>query len=194
MVPLPRPKTIEEVYQPDLLAQPRAAETETRRYETDKGTNPGPTRIDPGELDQEDLVCRIRQMFSDGQERDRESAIDALARELGYQRTGPRIREELDNALRIAVRRGVLENERGTLRLLVRSVENYERDFLKEQFLASLSSRGWVERDEAIRGFARWMGFRRTGPAIEETTRSLINGLIREGRLESDSGQIRRGI
>jgi hypothetical protein len=84
-----------------------------------------------------------------------------------------------------------LKNERGELSLLCRSIEEYERDFLKDQFLASLG-RTWTERDEAAQGFARWLGFTRTGPAIKETVRSLINGLIRERRLESESDQIRQ--
>src|SRR6516225_2891140 len=49
----------------------------------------------------------------------------------------------------------------------------------------------WTERNEVIRGFARWLGFRRTGPFIDEAARSLINGLIRDGRLESHGSQIR---
>ena len=74
----------------------------------------------------------------------------------------------------------------------MRSIEQYEREFLKDQFLASLGGPQWTERDEAIRGLARWLGFRRTGPSIDETARSLINGLIRQGRLESDGALIRR--
>jgi hypothetical protein len=70
-------------------------------------------------------------MFSDGEARERPAAIGALARELGYQRTGIRIQEELDNALRTAVRRGILLNEHGALRLYARTIEQYERDFLK---------------------------------------------------------------
>ena len=42
--------------------------------------------------------------------------------------------------------------------------------------------------------FARWMGYARTGPVIEETARSLINGLIRENRLEADGERIRRKL
>ena len=40
--------------------------------------------------------------------------------------------------------------------------------------------------------FARWLGFRRTGPYIEDAAKSLINGLIREDRLESEGSEIRR--
>ena len=144
------------------------------------------------EWDEDEWMAMIRQVFGDGEPRDRERAVRELARELGYQRTGSRIGENLDNAIRTAVRRGILENQGSALSLYARSIESYERDFLKDQFVASLQGRVWKDRDDAIRGFARWLGFRRTGPQIDETARSLVNGLIREGRLESDGPSIRR--
>jgi len=100
--------------------------------------------------------------------------------------------EELDNTIRTAVRRGILESKNGLLKMAVGSIEHYDRTHLKDQFLASLSGHRWVDRDDAIRAFARWMGFRRTGSSIDETARSLINGLLREGRIASDGGLIRR--
>lgn len=142
--------------------------------------------------DDDEWMCMIRQVFSSGGSRDRDSTISELARELGYQRTSSRIAEDLENALRTAVRRGILENDGGDLRLCARSVEELDRDFLKTQFLASLDGRVWCEREGAIRGFARWLGYLRTGSTIEETARSLINGLIRDGRLEKDGSLIRR--
>jgi hypothetical protein len=105
---------------------------------------------------------------------------------------GTTTRDTLDNALRTAVRRGVLANDGVGLRLEVRRIEDYRRDFLKEQFLASLEGRAWKERADAIRGLARWLGFRRTGRVIDETLRSIINGLIRERRLETQGELIRR--
>jgi len=190
--PLEHPNSIAASYQaasPQLL---KAAEPEARPYETVVATEVDARRPDPDELDREDLICRIRQLFGDGQERERDEAIDALARELGYQRTGTRIHEELNNALRTAVRRGILASEPRAMCLFARTIEQYDRDFLKEQFLASLLGRQWIEREDAVRAFARWMGFRRTGHAIEDMARSLINGLLREGRLESGGSEIRR--
>jgi hypothetical protein len=90
------------------------------------------------------------------------------------------------------VRRGILENNGSGLCIHARSLEEYDRAFLKDQFLASLQGKAWTERDDAVQGFARWMGFRRTGPTIADTARSLINGLIREERLESEGSRIRR--
>lgn len=73
-------------------------------------------------------------------------------------------------------------------------MEADDRDFVKKQFLAAISDGGrvWIERDEAAVRFARWFGFRNTGPRIKETAKSLINGLIRVGRLEYDGSCIRR--
>jgi len=186
-----RRRATEAPYQIDLPSLARAAEFDAPTYKVDDEPKPLTRRTDADDLEREDLMCRIRQLFGDGQERPRDAAIAALARDLGYQRTGTRIHEELNNALRTAVRRGIISSD-GALRLAGRSIEQYERDFLKDQFLASLAGRQWIERDDAVRDFTRWLGFKRVGPSIQETARSLINGLLREGRLESNGGEIRR--
>ncbi len=113
----------------------------------------------------------------------------------GYARTGARIREALDNALRTAVRRGILANDGDGLRLRYRGIEQYEaddRDGLKEQFLAALDGRNWQEREAAVLAFARRLGFHRTGSKIEEVAASLINGLLRDNRLDKDGSRIHR--
>jgi hypothetical protein len=138
------------------------------------------------QTERDDVLCHIRQLFSDGQSRDRDTALRDLARTMGYERLGLRIREVLNRDLLTAARREIVTSNGDGLILENRSITDYDRDALKKQFLASLEGRAWTERDEAIRNFARWLGFRRTGPSIDETTRSIINGLLREGRLESD--------
>jgi len=94
---------------------------------------------------------------------------------------------EIDNAIRTAVRRRVN-------RASMAGMEADDRDFMKDQFLAAVSQRGhlWIEREEASRIFAHWLGFRRTGSQIQDTVKSLINGLIRDQRLESEGTCIRR--
>jgi hypothetical protein len=144
------------------------------------------------DLEADELICAVRQLFNDGSVRDRDTAIGDLAGQVGFTRVGGRIRESLDNTVRTAVRRGILEKNGSGLRLQARSLEEYDRTFLKDQFLASLQGKAWTEREDAVQGFARWMGFRRTGSTIADTARSLINGLIREERLESDGSRIRR--
>jgi len=140
----------------------------------------------------DDLVCAVRQLFTEGGLSNRDEAIRELARQLGFGRAGSRIQEILDNAIRTGVRRGIVENSGDGLRINARSIEDYDRDFLKEQFMASLQGKAWTDREDAIRAFGRWMGFKRTGSAIDETGRSLINGLIRVGRLEAEGSMVRR--
>jgi type I restriction enzyme S subunit len=145
------------------------------------------------ETERTDVLAAIRQVFSDGEWRDRESAIREVAHALGYSRTGHVIEEVLNTDLLTAVRRGILENVRGELKLRTRSIEDYERDFLKEQFLAAIG-RTWIEREDAIREFARWLGFARTGSVIDEIARSLIKGLLREERIETDGPNLIRRL
>jgi type I restriction enzyme S subunit len=143
------------------------------------------------QTDRSDVLAVIRQLFSDDQSRTRENAIRDVARALGYGRVGHRIRDVLHTDLLTASRRGVLENVGGELRLPAHSIAEYHRDFLKQQFLSSIG-RSWIERENAIREFCKWMGFSRTGPIIEETARSLISGLLRESRLEADGPSLIR--
>jgi type I restriction-modification system DNA methylase subunit len=169
-----------------------AAEPDPPSYASENAREVGRPLMKVDNLDRDDLICAIRQLFADRKDRSRDEANQDLARTLGSQLNGEYVEERLDNALRTAVRRGVLANTESGLSLSTRSIADYERDFLKEQFLASLPGRNWDDRDDAIRNFARWLGFRRTGPVLDETARSLINGLLRNRRLESDGSSIRR--
>ncbi|WP_395746618.1 Eco57I restriction-modification methylase domain-containing protein [Prosthecobacter sp.] len=146
------------------------------------------TSVPVDETERADVLAVIREVFSSGGERDRETARREIAQKLGYERVGSRIREVLDRDIRTAVRRGILQNEGGQLSLHCRSIDDYDRTFLKELFLAAINQNGkvWLERYEAIRLFSRWLGFRRTGHLINEQARSLINGLLRDGSLEKD--------
>lgn len=148
-----------------------------------------------GEVEAPEAMCAIRDLFESSAGRDgieRDEAIRAVARSLGFERTGKNIYEAIDSYLVAAARRGIVETVSGTVHLVARSIAEYDRPLLKDQFLASLGGYSWVEREEAIRTFARWLGYRRTGSVINDAARSLINGLIRDGRLEADGGSVRR--
>ena len=92
------------------------------------------------------------------------------------------------------MRRGIVINTGGELELYSRTIADHDRNALKTQFLAALSAQGIVyfNRQDAVRAFARWMGFARTGNVIEDTALSLINGLLRENRLSARGQEIRR--
>ena len=142
-------------------------------------------------IEREEVLCTIRKVFGDGAERDRDTALRDIAYALGYQRLGTRIREELSADFMAAVRRGIVVNERGDYRLGFRSFAEYPRDTLKEAFESAIG-RAWVTREDVIRAFARRTGFARVGEVIDQTARSLINGLIREGRVEADGPDLIR--
>jgi hypothetical protein len=89
------------------------------------------------------------------------------------------------------VKRGVIQNNRGTLSINCRSIGDYGRDQLIETLLAAIGG-AWWERDAAIRESARRLGFRRTGSAIQDAFKSAITGAIRRGLLQYDSQLIRR--
>ena len=114
-----------------------------------------------------------------------------MAQTLGYQRLGSHVREIINTDFLTAVRRGILVSEGGLLSLGASNLRTYQRDSLKSDFLSAIG-RTWTKREDATRLFARWLGYARTGPIIEDTARSLINGLIREGRLEKDGDRIRK--
>jgi hypothetical protein len=146
----------------------------------------------PAEVDLEEMVCKVRQVLASGGQQAADEVSAALMQEYFPGVDSGSVAAKIDEVLRAAVRRGVVERQGGSLKLLARSIDEYDRSFLKDQFLAALGGKRWTERDDAIRNLARWLGYRRTGQTIEETGRSLINGLLREGRLESQGTQIRK--
>ena len=164
---------------PDLFGAPTDKQDHSRRVD----------------LDDKDALCaEVRHYFGDGQLRERQVAIAELSTALGFTTTSTKVDEALDNALRTAVRRGILNSRKDGHSLRYKNIEQYEtddRDGLKVQFLAAIP-RSWIERDDAVTALARWLGFRRTGAKIQEIVASLINGLLREGRIEKDGSQIRR--
>ncbi|MFN8001929.1 MAG: hypothetical protein U0X75_13035 [Acidobacteriota bacterium] len=97
----------------------------------------------------------------------------------------------MKTTLRVAVQRGILINETGEYRLDARSIADYSQDECVAALLASLA-RGWTEREDAIRAATRYLGFRRTGPALHTAFKSAINGAIRRGLLEYDKELIRK--
>lgn len=113
----------------------------------------------------------------------RADLIRHTARELGHSRTSPSIAAELESAIRRATKRGIASNERGTLYLSARSIDGYDREFLKQHLLDCLN-KTWCDKAEVPLRFACALGFARTGPKIEELVWSLMASLKRAGPVE----------
>lgn len=85
-------------------------------------------------------MTTIRELFAfprSGEALARGEAIKALAAALGYERIGKNIHETLDNDLQTAVRMGILDNVKGELSLLIRSVTESQRDHLIDMLCAA---------------------------------------------------------
>ena len=182
-----------------LFAQAPAEQTSNLQYsDSFKGENvdevdgSNSTSIEIDDVDDQEILFQIRAVFDVCRAMQRDVVVKQLSLALGYERVGQRVKERLDNSIRTAVRRGVLLNDAGELSVNCRSIADYSKEELKTQFLASLPQSTWKEREDSIRDLARWLGFRRAGPTIDERVRSIINGLIREDRLESFGNLIRR--
>jgi hypothetical protein len=149
------------------------------------------TRRGLDEIDRDEIMSAIREVFSVVEFLDPDSAITKTARVLGFRRTGARITEELRGALRTAIRRHIIDRHKGIISIECSTIEAYTRYELIETLLAVMGS-SWWEREDAIRAAARRLGFRRTGSQIRKAFKSAINGAIRRGLLEYDDHIIRR--
>lgn len=136
-------------------------------------------------------MAAVRAVFNTGGPRDRDTAIRDVARELGYRRTGANIHETLDNAIRNAVRRGILHNDGQLLSMNCRSITDYTPDDLVKHLLAAID-RTWLEQEVVIYMAASYLGFRRVGPIVHDTLTRTISLAIRRNLLERDGTQLRR--
>jgi hypothetical protein len=141
-------------------------------------TSPVTPRVQ--DLTDDQLMCALRAVLAASSPLSRDELIRQSARRLGFARIGAPVQELLDKAIRQAVRRGIAANARGMLSLAARSIEDYERDFLKPQLLQLVAAAG-LRRDEVTVRLARRLGFARVGPVIDSTVLSLLRALVRKG-------------
>lgn len=137
------------------------------------------------------MMAAIREVFSASEPLDQETAFVEVARALGFRRTGSRIRQEVQSALRTAIRRHIVYRDKGVYGLECRHIDHYTRDELIHALLATMGTTWW-DRTDAIRAALHRLGFRRTGSRITKAFKSAINGAIRRGLLESNGELIRK--
>ena len=130
-------------------------------------------------------MCAIRAVLAREGPLDRKDLIRHTARQLAFARSSPRIATELASAIRRATRRGIAGHERGILSLLAKTIEGYDRDFLKLHLLGCVSG-AWCDKADVPLRFARTLGFARTGPKIEALVWNLMRSLRRSGQVESE--------
>lgn len=143
------------------------------------------------EIDRDEIMSAIREVSSSVESLEPETAIIQIARVLGFRRTGARMKERLRSALRTAIRRHIINRDKGVISIECATIDDYTRDELVETLLVTMGS-AWWDREEAIRAASRRLGFRRTGNRITKAFKSAINGALRRGKLEPDGRQIRK--
>ena len=140
--------------------------------------------VDIDDASDAQLMCAIRAALASSGPLVRADLLRHTARQLGFARMGSRIQKALDDAVRRAVRRGIAENPQGQLSLVAKSIEGYDREFLKQQLLSVLAG-PWSEKADVPVRFARHLGFARVGTKLDETVWSLMRSLVRAGLVEA---------
>ena len=110
---------------------------------------------------------------------------------MGFQRLGSAIHREIKSVIRSAALRGLTTITAAGLRLNSLSLHDADRASLKECLLAAIG-RNWQPREDVPGLLATYAGFGRVSPEMRQLTASLISGLLREDRLDSDGPSVRR--
>lgn len=113
---------------------------------------------------------------------DYETAIRQIATEMGCETIEPRHRNFIEECIKTAIQRYVVQNDSGILRICDSSLANYTIEQLKNIIL-ELAKEEWTYEDELYLALGRYFGFRGSlgGVKIEET----ISVLVKEGSLKS---------
>jgi hypothetical protein len=131
-----------------------------------------------------ELPCLIRDHFRDGSWQTPQETLQSLKRALICRRLTPLLKKTLKSGLNAAVRRRILQRHRGGYQIATLRFADYDDAFL-ETHLLRVIRRTWIERSEVPTLLARHLGFKKTTPAIKDTTRRLIKRLVRNGWLET---------
>jgi hypothetical protein len=162
---------------------PEPVEAPTEAQPEDINDTPKRRMVDQWEL--EDMLAFVREVVCGPEPVAREEAIREIARRMGAERVGSRVREGIESALNAASRRSVIYTDARGLRPLCRTIGEYSRDDLKN-VLRAVVGRTWTDEEEAIRMGARYLGFRRTGSLIQKAFKSAVRGALVQGQLERD--------
>jgi len=135
------------------------------------------------EFEYDELIQGIRSAAQANGEISRDEFVTAVARELGFARTGSKIHDAIDGAIRAAARRGIVQTGPGTVTAARTRIDDWSRDELVDALGSVMRRRAEYDREDAIKLAASHLGFKRVGKNIDAAFRSAINGAIRGGVL-----------
>jgi hypothetical protein len=139
-----------------------------------------------------DIMCTIREILSAGPLSPKD-LITQTAQAFGCKYVTQRVSGTLEGVLLAAARRKITCRNGGMLSLWTRSINGYEDEHLKTQYLAALRKlgTGWVEQDQVMRAFARRLGYSRTGASIAARGQTQVGKLRREKIVTISGSEIR---
>ncbi|MDY0167610.1 MAG: hypothetical protein RBS80_13770 [Thermoguttaceae bacterium] len=115
-----------------------------------------------------------------------------VAAVLGYQRLGSRIKETLKGNMRAAIRRGILESDGDYVRALTATMNDYERDELRDSLISVMRKGTTYDGEDVIHAVAHHLGFQRVREETRQPIKSAMNSAIRQGTLGYEGSQIWR--
>lgn len=111
---------------------------------------------------------------------------------LGYQRLGSRVKKALAGHMRAAIRRGIIEADDTSVRVLTATMNDYAREELRDTLISVMRKRTTYEREDVIYTVAHRLGFSRVTDTIRAPIKSAINSGIRQGILGYEGSVIWR--
>jgi len=144
------------------------------------------------EQESETVLIAIRKAFRDQPQYERDELFRQVARQLGYGRTGRRIREALEKHLGTARQRRIVECDRNDVRPATTSLEDYSREEIIQAFQKCMRKGSECTRDELLQRVAGYFGFSFLTAPQRDAVKSAINSAVRQNMLESKGARLRR--
>jgi len=145
-----------------------------------------------GDLDTNQVMAAFRQAARGRGWTEREDILREVAIVLGYQRLGSRIKETLKGNMRAAIRRGILESDGDCVRALTVTMNDYERNELRDTLKSVMRKGTTHDREDVIHAVAHHLGFQRVREDTRKHIKSAINSAIRQGILDYQGNQVWR--
>lgn len=114
---------------------------------------------------------------------ERTEMLREVARLLGYQRLGSRIKKDLAGHMRAAIGRGIIEADGSSVRMLTATMNDYPKEQLRKTLISVMRKGTTYEREDVIHAVAHHLGFSRVADTVRTPIKSAINSAIRQGTL-----------
>ena len=123
---------------------------------------------------------------------EREDLMKQVAADFGYKRIGSKIKKTLKGHMRAAIRRQIIEADGPEVRAFTRSINDYERDELRDVLSNVMRKSKVYDRQDIITAATHYLGFRRVTQSVRQAFKSAITSAIRQNILDYNGQEIWR--